>query len=63
MYRDLEAQVAIVTENEKLSQDLHSEQERLYGYSVRVTEDTFLLSERRAPIWVQLVTKFIKKFL
>lgn len=63
VYRDLEAQVAIVTENEKLSQDLHLEQERLYDCSVGVTENTFQLPERKVPFWVQLVTKFIKKFL
>ena len=63
VYRDLEAQVAIVTENAKLSSDLDFEQERLYNRSIQVTDDTFQQPERKAPLWVQFVTKFIKNFL
>ena len=63
MYRDLEAQVAIVTNNQGLSEALHEEKGRLYNSAQRVTRETFLLPERKIPVWVYCVTRLIKSFL
>ena len=63
VYRDLEAQVAIVTNNQGLSEALHEEKGRLYNSAERVTRETFLLPERKIPVWVYCVTRLIKNFL
>ncbi|EDO40038.1 predicted protein [Nematostella vectensis] len=63
VYRDLEAQVAIVTEDKDLQARLHEEQKCFYARGCRVTYRTFEHAERRVPVWVYVVTKFIKKFL
>lgn len=63
VFRDLEAQVAIVTEDEKLQQQFHNEQKQFYSCAKRVTDETFTNQDRRVPLWVQIVTPFIHKFL
>ncbi|KAM4664675.1 CDP-diacylglycerol--glycerol-3-phosphate 3-phosphatidyltransferase, mitochondrial [Discoglossus pictus] len=62
VHRDLEAQIAIVTENQELQQQLHQEQQRLYNLSSDVTPDTFLHPSRYVKLWVKLVTPLIKNF-
>ncbi|XP_053562201.1 CDP-diacylglycerol--glycerol-3-phosphate 3-phosphatidyltransferase, mitochondrial isoform X2 [Bombina bombina] len=62
VHRDLEAQIAIVTENKELQQLLHQEQQRLYDRSSDVTADTFLHPSRYVKLWVRLVTPLIKNF-
>ena len=63
MYRDLEAQVAIVTDNKGLSEALHKEKTQLYHNALRVTDETFTLPERKTPFWVYCATRMIKNLL
>ncbi|XP_005495705.1 CDP-diacylglycerol--glycerol-3-phosphate 3-phosphatidyltransferase, mitochondrial isoform X3 [Zonotrichia albicollis] len=62
VHRDLEAQVAIVTENKALQQQLHQEQEQLYLCSGVVSTSTFEQPSRYVKLWVKLVTPLIKNF-
>ncbi|XP_061665643.1 CDP-diacylglycerol--glycerol-3-phosphate 3-phosphatidyltransferase, mitochondrial [Syngnathoides biaculeatus] len=62
VHRDLEAQVAIVTENERLQDQLREEQEMLYQSSSEVSGSTFKQPDRHVKLWVKLVTPFIKNF-
>ncbi|XP_074870535.1 CDP-diacylglycerol--glycerol-3-phosphate 3-phosphatidyltransferase, mitochondrial isoform X2 [Carettochelys insculpta] len=62
VHRDLEAQVAIVTENHDLQLQLHQEQEQLYLRSGVVSASTFEQPSRYVKLWVKLVTPLIKNF-
>ncbi|XP_016385999.1 CDP-diacylglycerol--glycerol-3-phosphate 3-phosphatidyltransferase, mitochondrial-like [Sinocyclocheilus rhinocerous] len=62
VHRDLEAQIAIVTENEELQMQLQQEQEVLYQSSTKVSNSTFNQPDRHVKLWVQLVTPLIKNF-
>nr|XP_028571280.1 CDP-diacylglycerol--glycerol-3-phosphate 3-phosphatidyltransferase, mitochondrial isoform X1 [Podarcis muralis]XP_028571289.1 CDP-diacylglycerol--glycerol-3-phosphate 3-phosphatidyltransferase, mitochondrial isoform X2 [Podarcis muralis]XP_028571298.1 CDP-diacylglycerol--glycerol-3-phosphate 3-phosphatidyltransferase, mitochondrial isoform X1 [Podarcis muralis] len=62
VHRDLEAQVAIVTENKALQQQFHQEQEQLYLRSSMVSASTFEQSSRYVQLWVKMVTPLIKNF-
>ncbi|XP_078081809.1 CDP-diacylglycerol--glycerol-3-phosphate 3-phosphatidyltransferase, mitochondrial isoform X1 [Mustelus asterias] len=62
VHRDLEAQLAIVTENHKLQQQLQQEQEHLYCLSSEVLATTFDQPNRHVKLWVKLVTPLIKNF-
>lgn len=62
VYRDLEAQVAIVTHNIKLQEELHFEQQRLYDLSTTVNEETFQQADRYVPLWTKLVTMVVKTY-
>uniref|UniRef100_A0A3B4F480 CDP-diacylglycerol--glycerol-3-phosphate 3-phosphatidyltransferase n=1 Tax=Pundamilia nyererei TaxID=303518 RepID=A0A3B4F480_9CICH len=61
VHRDLEAQIAIVTENEELQSQLQ-EQEMLYRRSTEVSTSTFERPDRHVKLWVKLVTPLIKNF-
>lgn len=63
VYRDLEAQIAIVTKNQDLSEALHEEKSRLYRKAKCISKETFELTERKTPFWVYCVTRMIKNFL
>lgn len=63
VYRDLEAQVAIVTENDTFAEALHKEQEYLYGRATNVNDRTFELEDRKAPLWVHLAIRLIGSYL
>ena len=63
VYRDLEAQVAIVTADQELSEALHEEKTRLYNRIQQVTCQTFERPERKIPVWVYCVTRLIKNLL
>lgn len=63
VYRDLEAQVAIVTDNKGLSEALHKEKTQLYHNAQRVTDETFTLPQRKTPFWVYCATRMIKNLL
>ena len=63
VYRDLEAQVAIVTADQELSEALHKEKTHLYRRVQQVTCETFEQSERKIPVWVYCVTRLIKNLL
>ncbi|KAG8446447.1 hypothetical protein GDO86_014052 [Hymenochirus boettgeri] len=62
VHRDLEAQIALVTENQALQQQLHQEQEQLYNLSSSVSPTTFQHPSRDVKLWVKLVTPLIKNF-
>ncbi|XP_029954372.1 CDP-diacylglycerol--glycerol-3-phosphate 3-phosphatidyltransferase, mitochondrial [Salarias fasciatus] len=62
VHRDLEAQIAIVTENEDLQNQLQEEQEMLYRRSTEVSSSTFERPDRHVKLWVKLVTPLIKNF-
>ncbi|XP_076616883.1 CDP-diacylglycerol--glycerol-3-phosphate 3-phosphatidyltransferase, mitochondrial isoform X3 [Chaetodon auriga] len=62
VHRDLEAQIAIVTENEELQSQLQEEQEMLYQRSTEVSGSTFEQPDRHVQLWVKLVTPLIKNF-
>ncbi|XP_045691870.1 CDP-diacylglycerol--glycerol-3-phosphate 3-phosphatidyltransferase, mitochondrial [Phyllostomus hastatus] len=62
VHRDLEAQIAIVTESQALQQQLHQEQEQLYRRSGVVSPATFEQPGRRVQLWVKMVTPLIKNF-
>ncbi|XP_053309022.1 CDP-diacylglycerol--glycerol-3-phosphate 3-phosphatidyltransferase, mitochondrial [Spea bombifrons] len=62
VHRDLEAQIALVTENQELQQQLHQEQQNLYTRSGEVTPSTFRHPSRHVKLWVKLVTPLIKNF-
>ncbi|XP_062270024.1 CDP-diacylglycerol--glycerol-3-phosphate 3-phosphatidyltransferase, mitochondrial [Platichthys flesus] len=62
VHRDLEAQIAIVTENEELQSQLQEEQETLYQRSSEVSSSTFERPDRHVKLWVKLVTPLIKNF-
>ncbi|KAK3590846.1 hypothetical protein CHS0354_024584 [Potamilus streckersoni] len=62
VYRDLECQVAIVTQNKALQQQLREEHVRLFQSSSVVTPATFREVDRHVPIWVKFVTSIIKNF-
>uniref|UniRef100_A0A3Q4GTR2 CDP-diacylglycerol--glycerol-3-phosphate 3-phosphatidyltransferase n=1 Tax=Neolamprologus brichardi TaxID=32507 RepID=A0A3Q4GTR2_NEOBR len=62
VHRDLEAQIAIVTENEELQSQLQEEQEMLYRRSTEVSTSTFERPDRHVKLWVKLVTPLIKNF-
>ena len=62
VYRDLECQCAIVTNNIQLKQQLREEHMRLYQLSSPVSTETFLRRDRHVPLWVRLVTPLIKHF-
>ncbi|XP_038591222.1 CDP-diacylglycerol--glycerol-3-phosphate 3-phosphatidyltransferase, mitochondrial isoform X2 [Micropterus salmoides] len=62
VHRDLEAQIAIITENEELQSQLQEEQETLYQCSTEVSGSTFERPDRHVKLWVKLVTPLIKNF-
>lgn len=62
VYRDLECQVALVTDNQILQEQLREEHARLYQSSVFVTSDRFQRADRRVPLWATFVTGLIKHF-
>uniref|UniRef100_A0A8C5DLF2 CDP-diacylglycerol--glycerol-3-phosphate 3-phosphatidyltransferase n=1 Tax=Gouania willdenowi TaxID=441366 RepID=A0A8C5DLF2_GOUWI len=62
VHRDLEAQIAIVTENEELQSQLQEEQQMLYQRSSEVSPSTFDRPDRYVKLWVKLVTPLIKNF-
>ncbi|XP_043924098.1 CDP-diacylglycerol--glycerol-3-phosphate 3-phosphatidyltransferase, mitochondrial [Protopterus annectens] len=62
VHRDLEAQVAIVTENIELQRQLYQEQEQLYCRSSEISSSTFQQPNRYVKLWVKLVTPLIKNF-
>ncbi|XP_056153534.1 CDP-diacylglycerol--glycerol-3-phosphate 3-phosphatidyltransferase, mitochondrial isoform X2 [Lampris incognitus] len=62
VHRDLEAQIAIVTQNQELQAQLQEEQEMLYKRSTEVSSSTFERPDRHVKLWVKLVTPLIKNF-
>lgn len=52
MNKDLETQIAIVTKNRNLQNELQKEQERLFLHAQRITNETFSKRDRVPPSWV-----------
>ena len=62
VYRDLEAQVTIVTTNDRLSRQLNSEKVNFLEYSEKVDSNTYKDPERKVPFWVFLIRTFMRTF-
>ncbi|XP_015912988.2 CDP-diacylglycerol--glycerol-3-phosphate 3-phosphatidyltransferase, mitochondrial isoform X2 [Parasteatoda tepidariorum] len=62
VYKDLEAQVAIVTSSKDLQLQLHNEQQRLYDRTTVIDKSLFDRPDRKVSLWVKLVTFFIRDF-
>ena len=62
VYRDLEAQLTIVTTNEELSKQLVRERENFLEYSNRVDTNTYTEEERKVPTWVFLIRTLMRTF-
>ncbi|KAL3176050.1 hypothetical protein MRX96_010756 [Rhipicephalus microplus] len=60
VYQDLEAQVAIVTTNEKLQRQLAQEQQRLYDLAAPVSLATFQNPSRHVPFWVRFLMPLLR---
>lgn len=60
--RDLEAQLAILTNNEELREKFHRERVRLFQYGTLVTSDTFKQSSRAGPFWGSLFMRIFRNF-
>ncbi|XP_043523659.1 CDP-diacylglycerol--glycerol-3-phosphate 3-phosphatidyltransferase, mitochondrial isoform X1 [Frieseomelitta varia] len=50
--KDLETQIAIITKNRNLQNELQKEQERLFLHAQRITNETFSERNRVPPSWV-----------
>ena len=62
VYKDLETQVTIVSNNEGLQKQLGEEQSRLFNQSDEVDRSTYQQEDRRVPVWVKILTRLAKKF-
>ncbi|XP_046579098.1 CDP-diacylglycerol--glycerol-3-phosphate 3-phosphatidyltransferase, mitochondrial-like isoform X1 [Haliotis rubra] len=62
VYRDLECQLAVVTENTRLREQLREEHVRLYQSSNLVTSELFKRKDGHVPMWAKAVTTVIKNF-
>ncbi|PIK61702.1 putative CDP-diacylglycerol--glycerol-3-phosphate 3-phosphatidyltransferase, mitochondrial [Apostichopus japonicus] len=60
--RDLESQLAILTTNENLQQQLHQEQETLYSRAETVDDKTYEKPDRKVALWAKLVTIIAHNF-
>jgi len=62
VYRDLETQLAIVTANDALREQLHQERRGLFQSADPVTSSTFQHPDRSVPLWVRFVIKVFRHF-
>ena len=62
VYRDLEAQLAIVTMNPSLRDQLDEERRSLFQSAEAVTSSTFKRPDRNVPLWVRFVIKVFRHF-
>lgn len=60
--RDLEAQLAIITNNEELRSKFHHERMKLFQYGTLVTSETFKHSSRMPPFWGRLFMRIFRNF-
>jgi len=60
--RDLEMQLALVTKNDDLRQQLHKERVELYKRSSCVEKSVFNNEEHSVPKWVSFLTNWIKDY-
>nr|CAG4648734.1 EOG090X08SX [Polyphemus pediculus] len=62
VYRDLESQLAIVTVNSSLRNQLHEERRNLFQSADPVTPSTYVHPDRSIPLWVRFVIKVFRHF-
>ncbi len=62
VYRDLEAQLAVVTINSSLRDQLHQERKNIFQQAELVSGTTFDHPERKIPLWVRFVIKVFRRF-
>nr|CAG4640155.1 EOG090X08SX [Daphnia pulex] len=62
VYRDLEAQLAVVTINPTLRDQLHRERKNLFQQADLVNGTTFNHPDRKIPLWVRFVIKVFRRF-
>ncbi|ESP04009.1 hypothetical protein LOTGIDRAFT_185397 [Lottia gigantea] len=62
VYRDLECQTAIVTDNDNLRKQLREEHVRLYQSSNPVNEAYLQRPDRQVSVWAKVLTSLIKSF-
>ena len=62
VYRDLESQLAIVTVNSSLRDQLDEERRNLFQSGEAVTSSTFKSPDRSVPLWVRFVIKVFRHF-
>jgi CDP-diacylglycerol---glycerol-3-phosphate 3-phosphatidyltransferase len=60
--RDLECQLAIVTDNKELRSKFHCERQRLFQHGTFVTSATFKQLSRMAPFWGPLFMRIFRNF-
>ena len=60
--RDLEAQLAILTDNAELRLKFHHERRRLFQYGSLVTSETFKQTSRLGPYWGPLFMRVFRNF-
>ncbi|XP_062567116.1 CDP-diacylglycerol--glycerol-3-phosphate 3-phosphatidyltransferase, mitochondrial-like isoform X1 [Saccostrea cucullata] len=63
VYRDLECQIALVTQNKQLQLDLHKEQEYFFSHGIQTNEDTYQKADRFVPYWVRFTSPFLRRYL
>nr|CAG4637887.1 EOG090X08SX [Chydorus sphaericus] len=61
VYKDLESQLAIVTVNSSLRDQLQKEREDLYRPSKLVDGSTFEQPDRKIPLWVRFIIKVFRR--
>lgn len=62
VYRDMEAQVGIITENKELQRQLIDERDNLKAFSTQMSSQIFKEEERHVSWWVYLIGTFRNDF-
>jgi len=62
VYKDLETQVTILTNNRGLQEQLGEEQSMLYKQGKEVNNNTYQQEDRRVPVWVNAAVGLARKF-
>uniref|UniRef100_A0A0R3RSW5 CDP-diacylglycerol--glycerol-3-phosphate 3-phosphatidyltransferase n=1 Tax=Elaeophora elaphi TaxID=1147741 RepID=A0A0R3RSW5_9BILA len=62
VHRDLEAQFLIITRNEKLKVKLQEERSRILDDAIKVDTSTFLRRDHFVPLWIRLISRFIRNY-
>lgn len=60
--RDLEAQLAILTNNKELRLKFHRERLKLFQHGSLITSETFKQTARIAPFWGPLFMRLFRNF-
>ena len=60
--RDLEAQLAIVTDNKELRRKFHRERLELFRFGHRINSESFKQISRLTPFWAPLFMRVFRNF-